>query len=235
MIWLLLAMSMPKQAHAQETPTLVAQDLMPILEEALRQADIPEGFIIELNNPAQHIPYNDIISPDHIIQTSYAPSSGRFLIRFALPGSNYPMTLSGIARVPVTMPVLTRDISRGDSINAGDIRWDTEFTGKTRGALDNPDNIIGLIARRPLSAGSALFSNDLEKPILVKRGSLVTMDYKKGALTLRHQGQAQGKGSLGDIITIRNPHTDRLIKAVITAPNRVEVITATSTRPPVNG
>ncbi len=237
-LWLCVTIFMPRSfVNAQETssslPTKTSQidlqDLTPLLKDRLIQEGVEEGVKLAFSNPTKTIPADySFLNLNDIKQVTYSKSSGRFVIRLPALNNAPSYIVTGYARTPVTFPVLINNVKRGDIIDQGNIEW-IESDGKPpRNYIENADNIIGMVARRPLNANNALRETDLQKPILIKKGAIITMLYETAGMTLSHRGLAETNGGLGDVITVKNPNTDKIIKAVIIAPGKVQILGSTS-------
>ena len=77
--------------------------------------------------------------------------------------------------------------------------------------------------RQMLRSGQMLSAADLQRPISVTKGALVTMILKVGAMSLTTQGRALEQGSLGDFIRITNTHSNMTVTGKIEGPNVVSV------------
>jgi len=65
--------------------------------------------------------------------------------------------------------------------------------------------------------------SDLQAPVTVSKGMLVTMIFRSASMVLTASGRALEAGSTGDFITVRNTQTNATIDAKILGPNRVGV------------
>jgi flagella basal body P-ring formation protein FlgA len=77
--------------------------------------------------------------------------------------------------------------------------------------------------RRVLSAGAPVRLGDLRPPVVVARGSRVTMQVRYGALTVTAGGRALEDGAMGAVIRVVNVDSSRTVEAVVTGPNQVAV------------
>ena len=243
-LWIVVLVTLsPGPASAQTSDNyneqaLTLVDLKPLLEDILIEKGAPADASVTLSNPAMQVPGNISLQPDNIQTASWSENTGRFVIRLGSASTDgapsRALTITGTARTPVTIPVLARDVARGEIINASDVLWQSH-TSQLHNLIQSIDDIIGYQARRNLTQGTPLRDNDLARPILIKRGALVTMEFRNGNLTLRHQGQAKASGGFGDIIAVENLASARTIKGVITAPDRVEIVSATHQSSSSNG
>lgn len=227
--WFVFTVLTPRDVVAQtpSTPTISVQDLLPVLEDVLIDAGADNNSKIQLSNPNAKLPSTAaLLRTDHVQNVSLSKNSGRFVIRFSEPTLPYPITLTGFVRTPVLIPVLNIDIDRGDLIASDNIEWITSLETVDKYTIKNQEDLENMIARRALRAGQAIKGRDVTKPVLISRGALITMEYKRAGLRLTHRAIAEESGGAGDIIIARNPRTDRAVRVRIFAKNRVEVIAA---------
>jgi flagellar basal body P-ring formation protein FlgA len=83
--------------------------------------------------------------------------------------------------------------------------------------------LVGKTPRRLLRAHEPLRSFDVETPVVVHKGDLVTILLETATMRLTAQGKALEDGSLGAGIRIANTKSSRVIDAVVVAPNLVKV------------
>jgi flagellar basal body P-ring formation protein FlgA len=74
----------------------------------------------------------------------------------------------------------------------------------TPGAATDPGEVVGLEARVTLYAGRPIPVSALGPPALVERNQIVTLVFQHGALEIRAEGRALGRGGEGDTIRIMN-------------------------------
>jgi flagella basal body P-ring formation protein FlgA len=72
-----------------------------------------------------------------------------------------------------------------------------------------------------LHAGETLRHSDLRRPVLVSRGSTVTMSFEAPGIVLTSSGRAITEGGLGDTVTIQNTASYRQITGVVVGPGQV--------------
>ena len=96
--------------------------------------------------------------------------------------------------------------------------------GRARpGELEIPEEAVGLAARSTLYKGRPIRAEQLGPPIVVRRNSFVTLEFRRGALTLRTEGRALDDGGVGDRIRIMNLESRRTIFGVVVGEQTVEV------------
>ncbi len=91
---------------------------------------------------------------------------------------------------------------------------------------DRPDlaeAVLGFELRRAVYRGHPVRSSDIGPVTLVRRNSVVTMQYRSGALSIRTEGRALDAGGDGERIRVMNLDTRQAVTAVVRAPGLVEV------------
>lgn len=162
----------------------------------------------------------------------YDDRSGRFAATMVIPaGDRAParVKLSGRAEAVVAVPVLNRRIGRGEIVRKRDLVWRKFRKMRVRrNILLDGRAIAGLAARRPLSAGVPLREGDVEPPLMVARGSLVTLMLQTNQMMLTVRGKSLQAGARGQVIQVINIRSKRIIEGVVEGPGRVRVQTAAS-------
>jgi len=157
----------------------------------------------------------------------YDPRTRRFSAVIAAPAND-----SSAPRVHVTgrvhrvaeVPVLARRILRGDVIGPADIEWVRFRSGRLpRDTILDAEDLLGRTPVRGMRAGAPVRTAEVRWPILVPKGSLVTMMLKVRNMTLTAQGNSMQDGARGDVIRISNADSSTIVEAVVTGPGWAEV------------
>jgi flagella basal body P-ring formation protein FlgA len=143
-------------------------------------------------------------------------------LRIAIFVSALLMAAPAFAQNAMRVVVPNRDIARGETISESDlvtgtIPANTVFSG----IITSVDGLKGMEARRMLRAHQVVRDADVRHPVVVTKGSVVTMTFFAPGVTLTASGRAMGEGGVGDTITVQNPASFRQISAVITGPGAV--------------
>lgn len=120
-------------------------------------------------------------------------------------------------------------IQAGDRLTPG--QWRTEnYSGPPlrEDILRDGSQLAGLIARRDFTDGAALLAIYFEAPKAVERGDTVTVLAGVGAAQIEAPGEALSSGRRGDVISIRNPSSNKTFKARVLSAGRVEVLPGTT-------
>ena len=88
---------------------------------------------------------------------------------------------------------------------------------------------MGQVARRNMRASTPLFAFDFAKTILVKKGDLVTMSIDIPGIQLSAQGQAMANAGKGDVISIMNTTSRRMVEARVTGAGTAIISPASQT------
>ena len=84
------------------------------------------------------------------------------------------------------------------------------------------ESIVGRQTRRVLRAGLTMRNDDVRAPILVTKGTTVTMIFDAPGITLTATGKAMSEGGMGETVTVQNPASYRQITAIVTGPGTVK-------------
>jgi flagellar basal body P-ring formation protein FlgA len=158
----------------------------------------------------------------------YDVRSRRLTATLMLPGSAAmrlrPVRVVGQMVETVEVVVPLRTINRGEIIQAGDIMLER----RPRDATANDTVVettaaIGKAARRVLSSGQLLRANDLQRQEIVARNEIVTVVYQAPGLMLTMRGRAQEAGAQGDIVSVMNVQSKKILQATVIGQGRVAV------------
>jgi flagellar basal body P-ring formation protein FlgA len=124
------------------------------------------------------------------------------------------------ANVRIVVPV--HDIQRGETIGDSDLTYQMVTGDRPLGGVAvSMGELDGREARRYIQAGEAVRTDDVRLPVLVTKGSTVTMMFEEPGITLTATGRATSEGGMGETVTIVNPVSYRQITGVVTGPGTV--------------
>jgi flagella basal body P-ring formation protein FlgA len=124
------------------------------------------------------------------------------------------------ANVRIVVPV--HDIQRGETIVDSDLTYQMVTGDRPLGGVAvSMGELDGKEARRYIQAGDAVRTDDVRLPVLVTKGSTVTMTFEEPGITLTASGRATSEGGMGETVTIVNPVSYRQITGVVTGPGTV--------------
>ena len=81
-----------------------------------------------------------------------------------------------------------------------------------------------MAAKRTITKNKPIRYSYIRKPILITRGSLVTINLTTPAMRLTAQGKALQEGSIGDTVQVKNIQSKQKIEARVTGVNKVAVV-----------
>jgi len=159
---------------------------------------------------------------------SFDERSGRFTAIISAPANDPSAAryrLRGRTFKVQEVPVPARRITKGEVIRSRDIKWlKVRVSRMTDRTVINPEEIVGMTPRRVLAEGSTVEANEIERPLMVKRRSLVTLVLRTPTMTMTSKGRAMENGSVGDTIRISNTQSNTIIEAVVSGPNMATVV-----------
>lgn len=133
--------------------------------------------------------------------------------------------ITGVIHQMVNVPVLKFSTRRGETIGINDIEMiPMRNDAITDGMVVRVDELRGMTPRRIITAKSPILTTDLDKPTMVKRGELVTMNLKRGGINITALAKALEAGTKGDVIRLMNLDSKRTIEAQVTGSRTAEVL-----------
>ena len=215
--------------------TVVRRDSVPIeraeIEDNIFAALLDQGadpdLSISLSNRTVRLFAASSADASVIVDNAtYDPRSKRFSAFISTPGSQ-AIRVTGRLQRRLNVPVLNRRVSRDEMIRAEDISWIESPSERVQhDIVMYEDDLVGKTPKRGLRAGTPVRSGDVRRPILVKKGSIVTMILKTPMMTLTSQGRSSDDGSDGDVIRITNTQSNKVVQAVVTGTGMVAITPA---------
>jgi flagellar basal body P-ring formation protein FlgA len=121
--------------------------------------------------------------------------------------------------------VPSHDIARGTTLSASDLTYADAAGTMMGGTATALDDLVGMQARRVLRTGETLRLEDVRRPVVVAKGSTVTMTFEAPGVVLTATGRAMSEGGVGDTVTVQNPASYRQVSAIVTGPGQVRAQT----------
>ena len=202
------------------------------IKNAVRDALVDDGVgpdaDIEFSNRLMklHVP-GDSLAGVTVDDIDFDPRSRRFSAVISAPAGSpdaRQFQIRGRIYRTVEVPVLIRRVLVGDPIKASDLKWI-----KVRARRMQPNtviaeaDIVGMTPRRGLRPGYPVLLSSIHRPIIVAKGSLVTMFLKAPKMVLTAQGKALENGSEGDVIRISNTQSEKVVEAEIIGHGKVAI------------
>jgi flagella basal body P-ring formation protein FlgA len=153
--------------------------------------------------------------------------SGRFDLTFRTDGSNV-LRVTGQASEAYDSVVVTRPVARGEVLRASDVRIEKRPKQESQGdAAHDLNAVIGMSAQQALRAGQVVRTSDLVRPQIVRRGEAVVLHYEVPGIVLTARGKAEESGAMGDVVSIMNLQSKRVVQGIVTGNGHVTVTALT--------
>jgi flagellar basal body P-ring formation protein FlgA len=157
----------------------------------------------------------------------YDARNGRFDITFEIANeagaASTRLRFTGTAIETVEAAVLARAVERGEVLKHSDVLVERRPKAEVGADLALRDNAVGMQARRQLRVGQALKTADLAKPDLVTRDQNVMLIYQTDGLYLTIRGKALDGGTEGDVVSVMNLQSKRVVSGVVTGRGQVTI------------
>jgi len=125
--------------------------------------------------------------------------------------------------------VPAHDIERGETITDADVVVATITPDRMRpGILMDASELVGHETRRLLRAGEPVREQDVRMPILVVKGSTVTMTFAEPGIVLTATGRAMSDAGLGESVAVQNPVSFRQVSCIVTGAGQVRAAQSTT-------
>lgn len=183
---------------------------------------LPSARIVILETSRLPAPAGDLDFPLTGLRNGYWFGFVRF-------GDNHKFVVWARVDVKITVQCLvaSADLVIGNPIDAMNLRSETRDEFPSRqicdGGTDRIEDVAGRRPRRTIRAGTVVQKIWLDAPKIVARGEIVKVNVISGSTRLESEGVAETSGSLGEVISVRNPDSKRQFRARVTSPGRVVV------------
>jgi len=131
-----------------------------------------------------------------------------------------------VAKLKITqlVAISNRAIQKKETINSSDIRWEErEITAFFKDAILNEQELVGQRAGRIIQPNSVITESLLEKKLMVRRGGIATLVANFKGIKATSTVQVLANGSYGDIVRVINTQSKKILSAVVTGKNTLEV------------
>lgn len=137
-----------------------------------------------------------------------------------------PWTVYVPAHIKIFANVIAaaQPLLRGSEISATDVIFVRQELSQLRsGYFIKTESVIGKILTQNLSAGHAITPKRVKAAFLVRRGEKVTIEVSIGTLKVRGKGEALKDAARGELVSVRNSQSKRIVQGVVTKPGTVNV------------
>jgi flagella basal body P-ring formation protein FlgA len=148
-----------------------------------------------------------------------APWTGRqaFTVRDAqAPGARAVIVKADVVRVARAL-VAKRSLQIGDVVTADDVEvGEITPSALSAGALTTVAEAVGKEVKRPVAEGQPFPAGSLQRPVVVKRGELISVHSVAAGVQVKVAAKALADGGLGEVILLESPDTRKQFPARIT-------------------
>ena len=130
--------------------------------------------------------------------------------------------------------VATRELDRRETIGQGDVRVEGRWIAPGF-VPPSADLVVGSQARAKIKEGATLDGNDLESPVLVKRGDVVYVQCLSGSVVVQARSRALGSGREGEVIAFQMEGSDAPFHARVVGRGRAVMLVGGGDEVPTNG
>lgn len=122
--------------------------------------------------------------------------------------------------------VVSRNMAAHDIFTEDCVRSERRDVARLApGYIKDLSEINGMAARRMLREGTILTDAAVEKPVIVKRGSMITLIARIGNIEVTAAGQALQNAAAGQVIRARNLGSQKIIMAQVLDETSAQVLT----------
>lgn len=163
-----------------------------------------------------------------VTDLSYDARARRLQARIGVPGSMVlrlkSVRIGGQLVETVEVVVPKRAIASGETLSRDDVAIERRpREGQASDLVSDARAAIDKVATRALMAGLPLRGSDVRREEIVGKGDLVTIIYESRGLTITLRGKAGEAGAMGDVVSVTNPQSKRVLQGTVSGPGRISV------------
>lgn len=125
-------------------------------------------------------------------------------------------------RANIDVLTYARNLSAGEIVQPQDLIW-AKIAAAPSDAASDPDQLIGMVAKRPLRLGAAAARRDVSAQVVIKPGDMVTVTYKSEGVSLSLQAKSIGAAAIGEPVDIQNMSSKKIIQAIAMGPGQAVI------------
>ena len=134
----------------------------------------------------------------------------------------YPLSVRVSILTAVVIPV--HNLNRGELITAEKLCLENRLLNTAYGTqISAYEQVVGLVARRVIRAGTVIRENMVRKAPDILRGATVEILLETGNMVIRTEGIAKQEGSVGDEVAVFCPETRKFLAGKIQSSNLILV------------
>lgn len=208
--------------------TITAEDVSAEVARQLKLQNVQPKAEVMLAAGSPKILY----SADHPIKLALHalqidPNSRRWQAQANILSGNQTASVKPVSGsyIPLMdVPVVTRQLSRTDVIEASDLATKTVREQEVRkDTATDANQLIGKSPKVMISSNRPIRLSEISMPAVIKRGDAVQMSYTSAYMSIRATGSALQDGAVGDLIRIKNDKSGKAVSGRVTGSGQVEV------------
>ncbi|SDK91371.1 flagella basal body P-ring formation protein FlgA [Modicisalibacter muralis] len=222
MVWFVAALAVPAATLAATAATdgLLEQRVHDFLAERIQH--LGDDVTITLHRGSARLP--ECQQPEAFLPNFGQRLYGRVSVGVRCGEQRRVRYLQADISVMTQHVVVARDIAANARIAAADLKLEeARLERLPRHAILDVDAAVGLLAVRPLPAGTTLQDYHLRREPLVERGDSVTVYARGNGFTVSLDAEALDNGALGDEVRLRTDDGDRL-QARVVGRDKLEIV-----------
>ena len=124
----------------------------------------------------------------------------------------------------IDVPVVTRQLGRGDLIEASDLSSKAVPKLQLRKeTVTDAKQLIGQSPRAVISAERPIRLSEISAPLVIKKGDAVQMTYTNPYMSLKASGVALQDGAIGELIRVKNDKSEKSVSGRVAGSGHIEV------------
>jgi flagella basal body P-ring formation protein FlgA len=138
-----------------------------------------------------------------------------------------PWAIYTISTITQEMNVISAstELPKHHIISAQDLMTLKQDVNRLRGGYTTKGlDLIGQQVKRPIRAGTVIYRNQLQFPVIIEKGDKVTIVTKRGALSVIHQGIALDDAIKGERVRVKNNGSSRTIQGQAVSAGRIKIL-----------
>lgn len=150
---------------------------------------------------------------------------GRLNVQVSCPAGN-GWSIYVPVELAIYRPVVVAatPLARGQNVTTADVLLKEFNVARVNGQyLTSLDAAVGMAARRNIGQDSIVLADQLDPPLLIKRGDAVTISAEGDAISVKMPGIALTDGRRGEQIRIKNSSSARVVQARVIAPGQAQI------------
>jgi flagella basal body P-ring formation protein FlgA len=188
---------------------------------AAMQRELPGARIEILQSGPSAAPEGELQFPLAGLRQRTDGATWRGFVRYA---NGRRFSVWADVRVYVRAPriVAAADLAPGRAVEPTELRLqDAERPYRPGLYAGSVEEVAGRSLRRSVKAGTPIEKAWVDAPVDVRSGETVRVEVRSGGARLAFDGTAEGSGTSGDSVMVRNPETGKRLRAWITGKGSV--------------